>query len=130
MKQVGIARPGEALSVLCIGAHSDDIEIGAGATILGWIKKGILLDVHWAVLSAVGGRCEEAYDSARSFLADARSVEIDIAAFHRISLGICHKIVTAVRLRVSLAYRSHRFLSFRQSADSIVQAMRWRRRSF
>jgi LmbE family N-acetylglucosaminyl deacetylase len=81
MKQVGIARPGETLSVLCIGAHSDDIEIGAGATILGWIEKGILLDVHWAVLSAVGSRCEEAYCSAKSFLADARSAEIDIAAF-------------------------------------------------
>ena len=52
MKLVGLAGPGERLSVLCIGAHSDDIEIGAGATILGWIERGVRLDVHWAVLSA------------------------------------------------------------------------------
>ena len=26
------------LSVLCLGAHSDDIEIGVGGTILGWIS--------------------------------------------------------------------------------------------
>jgi len=81
MKPVGIARSGERLSVLCIGAHSDDIEIGAGATILGWIDKGIQLDVHWAVLSAIGARSDEAHASARAFLANARSAEIDIAAF-------------------------------------------------
>lgn len=81
MKPVGIARSGERLSLLCIGAHSDDIEIGAGATILGWIEKGIQLDVHWAVLSAPGARGEEAHASAKSFLANARSAEIDIAAF-------------------------------------------------
>ncbi len=81
MKRLGLARPGERLSVLCIGAHSDDIEIGAGATILGWIERGIHLDVHWAVLSAIGARSEEAYASAKAFLVNACSVEIDIAAF-------------------------------------------------
>lgn len=81
MKHMGIARPGERLSVLCIGAHSDDIEIGAGATILGWIDRGVHLDVHWAVLSAAGKRSEEAYASAKSFLANAHSATIDIATF-------------------------------------------------
>ena len=41
MKLVGLACSGDRLSVLCIGAHSDDIEIGAGATILGWIDRGV-----------------------------------------------------------------------------------------
>jgi hypothetical protein len=40
MKHLRLAGPGERLSVLCIGAHSDDIEIGAGPTILGWIDPG------------------------------------------------------------------------------------------
>ena len=35
------ARAGEPLSVLCLGAHADDIEIGAGGTILGWIAAGV-----------------------------------------------------------------------------------------
>ena len=34
MKPFKFADANERLSVLCIGAHSDDIEIGAGATIL------------------------------------------------------------------------------------------------
>ena len=47
-------RFGWRLSILCIGAHPDDIEIGA--TILGWIDRGVHLEVHWAVLSAYGSR--------------------------------------------------------------------------
>jgi hypothetical protein len=45
---------GSKLSVLCLGAHSDDIEIGAGATLLQWKADGILIDMMWCVLSAVG----------------------------------------------------------------------------
>ena len=39
MTLVELAGAGEHLSVRFIGAHSDDIEIGAGATILGWIDS-------------------------------------------------------------------------------------------
>jgi LmbE family N-acetylglucosaminyl deacetylase len=35
-----------------LGAHSDDIEIGAGGTILGWVASATRLEVHWCVLSA------------------------------------------------------------------------------
>ena len=80
MKPLGLARPGERLSVLCIGAHSDDIEIGAGATLLGWLDRGIRLDVHWVVLGAVGQRAEEARASARAFLGHAAGI-IDLAEF-------------------------------------------------
>jgi len=80
MKPLGLARPGERLSVLCIGAHSDDIEIGAGATLLGWLDRGIRLDVHWVVLGAVGRRAEEARASARAFLGNAAGI-IDLAEF-------------------------------------------------
>ena len=52
MQSLMLAKPGQALKVLCLGAHSDDIEIGVGGTLLGWIAAGTLLDVHWCVLSA------------------------------------------------------------------------------
>ena len=81
MKLVELAGPGERLSVLCIGAHSDDIEIGAGATILGWIGRGVRLDVHWVVLSAYGPRADEARASAEAFLADAARSVIELAEF-------------------------------------------------
>ena len=81
MMHLGLAGPGERLSVLCIGAHSDDIEIGAGATILGWIERGVRLDVHWSVLSAQGARADEAHASATAFLARAARAVIDLAKF-------------------------------------------------
>jgi LmbE family N-acetylglucosaminyl deacetylase len=81
MKSLALAVPGERLSVLCIGAHCDDIEIGAGATILGLIERGIRLDVYWAVLGAQGLRADEAHASATAFLAKAARAVIDLAKF-------------------------------------------------
>jgi LmbE family N-acetylglucosaminyl deacetylase len=81
MTELGLVREGERLSVLCVGAHSDDIEIGCGATLLGWQERNVRLDVHWVVLSASGSRAEEAEASAREFLAGAARSTIDIAGF-------------------------------------------------
>ncbi len=81
MRPLAMMHPGEPLSVLCLGAHSDDIEIGAGGTILSWIARGATLDVRWCVLSAAGAREAEARNSARAFLAGARSIEIETASF-------------------------------------------------
>jgi LmbE family N-acetylglucosaminyl deacetylase len=64
---------GAKLSVLALGAHSDDIEIGAGGTLLSWIASGARLHVDWCVLSAPGEREREARDSAAAFLEGARS---------------------------------------------------------
>jgi LmbE family N-acetylglucosaminyl deacetylase len=73
--------PAGRLSILCLGAHSDDIEIGAGATILHWMAEGRELDVHWCVLSATPPRREEACKSAEAFLSKARSSNIEVADF-------------------------------------------------
>jgi LmbE family N-acetylglucosaminyl deacetylase len=72
---------GDRLSVLCLGAHSDDIEIGAGATILTWLAEGVRLDVHWCVLSGAGERQEEARASACDFLAAADHRKIEVMNF-------------------------------------------------
>jgi LmbE family N-acetylglucosaminyl deacetylase len=71
MKTLSLVRPGDHLTVLCIGAHSDDIEIGAGGALLSWQAAGASLDVHWCVGSASGRRLEEALCSARDFLHSA-----------------------------------------------------------
>jgi LmbE family N-acetylglucosaminyl deacetylase len=81
MRTLPLARPGETLSVLCLGAHSDDIEIGAGGTILGWIASGVRLKVDWCVLSAIGPRAAEAEASAAAFLSGAASSRIRLAEF-------------------------------------------------
>jgi LmbE family N-acetylglucosaminyl deacetylase len=81
MISLQLARPDERLSVLCLGAHSDDIEIGAGGTLLGWIASGIRLEVAWCVLSATGLRAAEAEASAAAFLPGAARTRIEVAEF-------------------------------------------------
>jgi LmbE family N-acetylglucosaminyl deacetylase len=81
MRALQLARPGERLSVLCLGAHSDDIEIGAGGTLLSWIAAGLRLEVHWCVLSATGRRAAEARASSAAFLAGASRVEVELGEF-------------------------------------------------
>ena len=81
MRSLELVRPGQKLAVLCVGAHSDDIEIGAGGAILGWIASGVEIDVHWCVLSAAGARAAEAEASAAAFLAGAASARIELAEF-------------------------------------------------
>lgn len=81
MKAFNLAGPGERLSVLFIGAHSDDIEIGVGGAILGLIAAGVRLEAHWCVLSAAGDRAREAEASAAAFLAGAAEAKIELAEF-------------------------------------------------
>jgi LmbE family N-acetylglucosaminyl deacetylase len=81
MRPLGLARPGEALTVLCLGAHSDDIEIGAGGTMLALIASGARLSVHWCVLSAPGARGDEAAASAEAFLAGAVERNVELGTF-------------------------------------------------
>jgi LmbE family N-acetylglucosaminyl deacetylase len=81
VKSLQLAAPGERLSVLCLGAHSDDIEIGAGATILSMQERGIRLDVHWCVLSGGGEREREAKASAADFLSAAESSQVEVMSF-------------------------------------------------
>jgi LmbE family N-acetylglucosaminyl deacetylase len=55
--------------VLCLGAHSDDIEIGCGGTLLFLKETFPRLRFWWVVFSAVGPRCQEAQKAAELFTA-------------------------------------------------------------
>jgi len=58
---------GRALQVLCLGAHSDDIEIGCGGMILHLIQQYPGCTFYWAVFSASGVRKVEAERGAEVF---------------------------------------------------------------
>ncbi len=58
---------GEPFTVLCLGAHSDDIEIGCGATLLHFKKILPKVRFHWVVFSAAGLRGREAGKAAELF---------------------------------------------------------------
>ena len=69
-----------APTILCLGAHSDDIEIGCGGAILSLLKHLPDAKVHWVVLSAEGVRADEARKCAESF-AGSRLRALDLHAF-------------------------------------------------
>lgn len=81
MIPLGFAGPGHRLRVICLGAHSDDIEIGLGGTLLSWLQSGARLDVLWCVASASGPRRAEAESSATAFLEGASDARIELAEF-------------------------------------------------
>jgi LmbE family N-acetylglucosaminyl deacetylase len=61
----------EPLQVLCLGAHSDDIEIGCGGTILRLAEDYPCCSFHWVVFSATGEREAEARRGAELFAGSA-----------------------------------------------------------
>ena len=67
--------------ILCVGAHSDDIEIGCGGTLLTLIEANPALEVMWVVFSAEGSRAAEGRASAGAFLAGAASAAVVIKDF-------------------------------------------------
>lgn len=71
----------QPLEVLCIGAHSDDIEIGCGGTLLtlDGLRRDLL--IHWVVLSAEGHRRDEATAGAELFRGGMRSGSIRLGGF-------------------------------------------------
>ncbi len=68
--------------VLCLGAHCDDIEIGAGGTILRLAKFHPQIEVKWVVFGGENPtRAEEARQSAETFLNGIAKSEIVIHGF-------------------------------------------------
>jgi LmbE family N-acetylglucosaminyl deacetylase len=63
--------PDRALSVLAIGAHPDDIELGAGATLLGLAESRPGLLARYVVLTGTADRQLEARQAAAAFLPGA-----------------------------------------------------------
>jgi LmbE family N-acetylglucosaminyl deacetylase len=68
--------------VLCLGAHSDDIEIGAGGTVLQLLSTNHDFEIIWVVFSAAGSERErEARRSAGLFLEGAKQQEVIVKDF-------------------------------------------------
>jgi LmbE family N-acetylglucosaminyl deacetylase len=79
--RAALGESGAALRVLCFGAHSDDIEIGCGGTILRLLAEHPGSTVRWVVLSSSPERKSEALASAREFLTQAEQTEVAVRQF-------------------------------------------------
>ena len=73
--------PAAPLKLLCLGSHSDDIEIGCGGTILRLLSEIRELDIVWIVFGASNEREREARNSAELFLSQVKRKEIIIKNF-------------------------------------------------
>jgi len=73
--------PRRPLSILCLGAHSDDIEIGCGGALLRLLGDRPGSSVRWVVFSADDERAGEARASAADFAAGAASLDVTVHGF-------------------------------------------------
>jgi LmbE family N-acetylglucosaminyl deacetylase len=71
----------DVLKILCLGAHSDDIEIGCGGTILKLIQDFPNSEFHWIVFGSSESRATEARDSAHVFLKEVKEKQIIVKGY-------------------------------------------------
>lgn len=82
MMQLRFEKPSNRpFRVLCLGAHSDDIDIGCGGAVIRLTKEYAPVSCKWIVFGADGQRAEEARTSAQAFLSGADDVSIDVRGF-------------------------------------------------
>ena len=67
--------------ILCLGSHSDDIEIGCGGTILRLLREHPDVEIYWVVFSSTPVRKKEAARAANLFLAAAKKKKVIIRNF-------------------------------------------------
>lgn len=68
-------------TLLCVGAHADDIEIGCGGTVLRLLEETSRVTVHWVVLTGDDRRALEARRSASRFLRRAWRHSLRVEGF-------------------------------------------------
>jgi LmbE family N-acetylglucosaminyl deacetylase len=59
-------------TILCIGAHCDDVEIGCGATLLRLAREYPTAKIRWAIFSGNETRSHESLQAAAALLGEAR----------------------------------------------------------
>jgi LmbE family N-acetylglucosaminyl deacetylase len=73
--------PDKPLNILALGAHCDDIEIGAGGTLLKLFDQYKINEVKWVVFASNSVRKQEATVSAGKFLEKVNRVEVVIRSY-------------------------------------------------
>jgi LmbE family N-acetylglucosaminyl deacetylase len=82
VRALGLPAAGsEPFRVLALGCHSDDIEIGAGGTLLRLRDAYPRLELRWVVFSAHDARRAEARASAEDLMAGLPGLRVDLHAF-------------------------------------------------
>jgi LmbE family N-acetylglucosaminyl deacetylase len=75
------SRSGSPCRILCLGAHSDDLEIGCGGTIVTLLQRYSPVTIYWVVFGANEERALEARTSGDLLLKHAESRTIIVKNF-------------------------------------------------
>jgi LmbE family N-acetylglucosaminyl deacetylase len=68
-------------TVLCIGAHCDDIEIGCGGSLLRWTHEWPQTQFVWAIFAGEDGRADESRAAAAQLHAGGKAPILNILEF-------------------------------------------------
>jgi LmbE family N-acetylglucosaminyl deacetylase len=77
---LGLRLPPGPLRLACLAAHCDDVEIGAGGTLLRLLDQHPGSTVDWLVLSSTPVRAQEERESAEAFCTNASALDLRIEA--------------------------------------------------
>lgn len=64
------------LSLLLLGAHCDDIEIGCGGTLLKLLDEYEISEIKWIIFTSDETRKKEAFNSAKQFLESIDAADV------------------------------------------------------
>lgn len=81
MLNLKLYKLGEPITILAIGAHCDDIEIGCGGTILSILNNNPHVSITWIVFSSTENRKAEATKGAELYCKNAAMLDLKILDF-------------------------------------------------
>lgn len=81
MRRLTFEDAASPMNLLCLGAHADDLEIGAGGTVLRLLEEHPSTKVRWVVFSTTPTRAREARLAADLALKDVGEVTVQLLEF-------------------------------------------------
>src|SRR6185503_10845514 len=116
-------------TVLCLGAHCDDIEIGCGGTLIEMCKNHPQLKFVWVVFSGDDIREAETRSAAKALLGVGASVAVEIFHFRASYFPYCGAAMKdafeKVRARVTPDLVMTHFLGDRHQDHRIIAELTW-----
>jgi LmbE family N-acetylglucosaminyl deacetylase len=116
-------------TILCLGAHCDDIEIGCGGTLIQLRDRYPQLRFDWVIFSGDAGREKESRAAAGALLGAGRNVTVEVCRFRGSYFPYCGADIKdafeAVRSRVAPDLIFTHYLADRHQDHRVIAELTW-----